>query len=777
MRLFMTDLGREAWYAALVRNVRMEITRFEVGALDIYTLSGDKQAGRTVQQFRANNYNPNWQPDIATVIANDTVGYAGSKSEIGYWRLRNNDGGLVLRVPASAPDMFVGNVRIYAKNTGPYPYPSESSPAYKQYQEVYPDGQGGEILLFIGFEPIANMHWKSTTEFPHFFEIRTSIYADGLFNTIDRNDMAFEADIKVKEIDNENDLDSHVVDGYSCVILKQHTQTQLPAVVYRVKGANRWIGYPLHEIYTPELEYPPPIADEILDNELLDFGTVDPPPINDENAGAVIASQPRRIAPLVLSFTKKDVTTWTFTSNVVSVNIEPSSVAAYYCRVRTLDFAFLGTGQQIYLVHNGTRHRLNVGNQNLNTSLIGFRHGDSIYLEGTLTGPISSITGQIYAELNEAPITTDPNNTQIWLHGTVSCHISATLAKHPANLDYGLTGRRLAGYDWQEFTPEQYISGVGYDLYGIPDTAPVFIRIKPSESEAGGTGYTFGAQQNDISSPSYLPIDYRSVDGNSVIRRGVTGLAGTGLRVFQNGTDMGLISTQENPEGGLTLVVKDNDRLSFKAELVGQAYNPLANEEQVLPTMALEVQGISNSGASWLQARFDIAATFGPDVTPNEPDPLPVLPPLSPLPNMIAAHSFDNTPPEYAVDGYKKETPSVSTPIIFYSDWVTLIGSPNPTIAVPNVSITMSDLVVTGTTVNGFIVQLEKFAPWAINPPILLADQNGVASGITVNSNVSDAFRVKVVMFDPNTTIELNMSFLTDLGPKTRKIRGKVENP
>lgn len=777
MRLFITDLGREAWFAALVRNVRMEITRFEIGELDIYTLSGDKQAGRAISQFRADNYRPDWQLDLLTLIANDVIGYEGSKAEIGYWRVRNNDGGLVLRIPATAPNMTVGNVRIYAKNTGPYPYPSESSPAFKQYKDVYIDERGGEVLLFVGVAPVANPHWQQVADIPNYLEVRTSIYADGLFNVIDRNDLSFEADTKVVELPDEVALSSHLTDGYSCAVINQHNVTKRPAVAYRINGTNRWVAYPLHENLFAPLEYPRSISDDVLDNGLLDFGVVDPPPINDESEGAVIVSQPRRLDPLVLAFTKKDVDVWTVTSNVVNVNIEPTTTAAYYCRIRTLDLAFLGLSQQLYIVHNGVKYRLNVNNQNLNSPLLALRHGDTLQLEATLVGPISSLTGQIYAELNENPLSADPNNTKLWLAGSVNCHITSTLSSTPTMLDYGLTGRRIADYTWDEFTPAQYVSGLGYDLYGLPNTTQATIQVTPSVAGVGGTGYTYGAQQNQIGTPSYLASDFVTDDGKDVIRRGVSGLAGTKLTVYHNDVAIGVIGTQENPEGSVNLTITDNDKISFRVELVGQPRDSSINQLEVLPAIALDVQGVTVTGQPWLHARFDVAATHGPDLVANIPDLLPDLPPIPPLPNNIGSNSFIGSDPMYIVNGYAKVAPSISSPAVFYGNWVTVMGSPNPTQPVLNAPITLSNLQVSGTIVDGFLVQLEKFVPWAISPPVLLADRYGVATGVVVDSAVYDTFRVKVTIFDPDLDISLDMAFFTELGLRSRIIKAKVETP
>lgn len=131
----------------------------------------------------------------------------------------------------------------------------------------------------------------------------------------------------------------------------------------------------------------------------------------------------------------------------------------------------------------------------------------------------------------------------------------------------------------------------------------------------------------------------------------------------------------------------------------------------------------------------------------------------------------------YIVNGYAKVAPSISSPAVFYGNWVTVMGSPNPTQPVLNAPITLSNLQVSGTIVDGFLVQLEKFVPWAISPPVLLADRYGVATGVVVDSAVYDTFRVKVTIFDPDLDISLDMAFFTELGLRSRIIKAKVETP
>ncbi len=940
MRLFMTPAGEEAWYSALARNVRMQITRFEIGALDVYTLSGAKQSGLTTSQFRANNYLPNWQPDFAALRANDPIVHEGSAANIGYWMIQQNDGGLIIRIPATAPSMQIGNVRIYAKNTGPYPYATMaqgatnnlltdpdvqdatkwlvgsyptptidigldvswtrvtglealvktghstaikldaadpdwnkaasqrvspnwntnlqsieaglpvvfagnarndsnqalsftcewldvnnnflgSSPiitiapgaglksfskrltppanavktnigfmngngsdtntpmtgvmyvgeltvrrgavAYKRYEQVYDDEHGGEVMLFAGFASIADMHWQYPAAFPHFVDIRLSMHADGMFNVLNRSQFAFEQTVSVFDAETEADLLSPAANAYGCAVVKSHSKTHLPAVFYRTHGAKQWVGYPLNESFVAEREFPKPIADANLDSGLLDKGLLNPPPVEvDTPEGTVISSQPRYVELPDLAFTKKDVGSWTASTATRTVALRPNTGQPYVATVRVADLAFLGTNQQLFFIHNGTRYRLCAGGQAYDTPPIIFRDGDTVKLEGTLQGPISSLAGNVYAQLNEAPISNDADNKPTWLLGKVSMHINATIPAKPDRMVFGLIGRRIDGFAWDEQTPDQYVSGLGHDMYGVPREEPVTFRVVSSDANKGGTSFMYGAgQMATDKEPSYLRNTYRDPQGNPVIRRGVTGLPGTEIRLIHNGVDVGPLSTLTTPEGELTITVKDNDRIGLRVVLVGRAANPSLGLSQVLPAVAIAIEAVSSQGLKWFEAAFDIAATFGPDgVTPPAYNPMPTLPNPSSLPQLLGSSTFPAVVTELINKIVVDSVVSVGDPTDVYGPWHAFMAAPNPTLAATNIDLVLEDIVTTGS---GISLALEKFDPSGASAPIVIFNGAPVAGQI-VTLTSGDAYRARVTFTQPDRKITAKLKLLTESG-------------
>lgn len=772
MRLFMTPAGEEAWYAALVRNVRMQLTRIEIGELDIYTLSGAKQAGQTLQQFRATSYQPDWQPDYNMLLANDTIAFASDLSNVGYWKVQQNDGGIIVRIPATAANMSIGNVRIYAKNTGPYPYASMKAQPYRRYEEVYDDEHGGEIMLFAGFSVVADPHWKHEDAFPHFVDIRLSIHAEGLFNVIDRSQFAFESVISVFEADTEKDLNSPGAFAYGCAVVASHSKTNRPAVFYRSPGARRWIGYPLNTSWAPTLDDPTPIADTNIDTGVLDHGVIDPPEITTTALqGTVISSQPRKILLPDLVFTKKDVESWAVTTDTVAVNIQPNIDQPYITRVRTADLAFLGSNQQLYLRHNTTRYRLCAKGRAYDTPPIVFKHGDLLSLEGILEGPVSSLTGSIYAELNEDPISVDANNTSTWLLGKVAMHINCTVPVTPDKMVFGKISRRLSGYSWDERTPEMYISGLGHDIYGIPQTMPVTIRVVPTEHGTGGTSFSYGGGQMDGSvAPSYLAPDFKETDGDIVIRRGITGDTGTAISLYHNGVNVGTLSTVNEPEKSITINVQDGDRIGLRIELYGS--------DKMLPGAAIAIEGISSQGFRWFEASFDVAATFGPDDTEPTFNAMPALPAPTALPQTIGHNSFGDM-----LDNYLIQTDTVDAvvttvdPTVVLGPWLSLMAAPNPTLAVTNAPIELRDLVITGTATNGTTIELVKFDPYNAETAIVLVNENVVVPGLVIaNLEVGDSYRARVTFQDPDVRVQAVFRITTDAGYKDLLIDSTVRS-
>jgi hypothetical protein len=741
--------------------VRLEITRFEIRASDIYTLSGQKQGGKTVQQFRALNYEPTWTPNVNSIILNDAVVYNGTMDDIGYWRVRNNDGGLIFRVPNGAEDMPIGSIFVYAKNTGPYPYASMGAQAYQQYQDVYDDDHGGEVLLFMGFTSVADVHWKLETEHPHFFDVRLPIFAGGLFNNFDRRDFAFEAVVDILTVNTEKELDDPIAKAYGAAIIEHHSRTGLPAIAYRNLGAARWFAYPLHDNYQAPREELLPLADAVLDDGLLDYGTIAPPPItiNNVEQGVVITGQPRQTSLPTLTFTKKDVASWTATTTPVTVSVLPNTDQQYLCSIKVADLALLGGDQQLFLIHNTTRYNLLRRGVKRNTPPIVIRHGDTLQLEGTLQGPISSLTGYIYAELNEAPVSADVDNKPTWLIGKVNMHISCTVPTTPDKLDFGLMARRISGYTWDEYSPEQRITGLGYDIYGEPQELAITIRVKPSLGGSGGIGYTFGNQASP-GAASYLPADYVDPDGKTVIRRGVSGLANTYLKVYKNDVDMGSIATPLTPESFVTFTVKENDIISFRARLDGRAAS--YNMSEVLPAISLGVEGVTSFGTKFLQGVFDLAATFGPDTTPQSKGSLPTIAYPGALTNSIGLHSFGDMANNYLINRSVVTVPSSGSPYTMTGDWLTLMASPNPTINAAT-SLEIMGLVVTGTATNGFSIQLEKFGPWAAAVTFSLATQAGVVTPVNIgNVAPADTFRIKATFSDPDVRVQLVVRVTTE---------------
>lgn len=782
MRLFMTPAGEEAWYAALVRNVRMQITRFEIGVLDIYALSGAKQGGQSISQFRTNNYYPDWAPDYNALLANDTIAFAGDTSNIGYWRVQQNDGGLVIRIPANAGEMDIGNVRIYAKNTGPYPYAVPGAQAYKRYEEVYDDEHGGEVMLFAGFASIADSHWREETAFPQLVDIRLSIHADGMFNVLDRSQFAFEQVVNVYEADTEADLHTTAANAYGCAVVAAHSKTGLPAVFYRAHGAKQWVGYPLNETFSAMLETPKPVADINLDSGLLDRGVLDPPAITiNTPQGVVVSSQPRKLLLPNLAFTKKDVVSWTLTTSPQTLSLLPNTGQPYIATVRTADLAFLGIDQQLFLLHNGTRYRLAAQGRAYNTPPIIFRDGDTLALEGTLRGPISSLSGSVYADLNEAPISVDVDNTTTWLLGDVDMHITSTMVDLPDRLVFGNIGRRISGVTWDERTPEMYVNGLGYDMYGIPIQEPVTIRVVPSSAGVGGTSFHYGTgQMAGDEEVSYLKNGYTDAEGNTVIRRGVTGLAGTQLNLFVNDADLGPLSTITNPEGSINLTVKNGDRIGFRAVLLGQQANPALGLKQILPAIAIAVEGVNSQGIKWLEASFDIAATFGPDTAVPEFTAMPVVATTSPIAQTVGSSSFGDVDAVFMDTDVIDTVVTIGDPTIIYSSWFSLLTAPNPTLPTSNVPVSLFGYTISssGTLDNNSVkVELIKFDPYGTPTPIVLLQNNAQPGGTVIPTlNSGDAYRVRVTFTKPRHRLQTKVRFQTDGGPKDLNIDTEVKD-
>lgn len=781
MRLFMTPAGEAAWYSALVRNVRMQITRFEIGVLDVFSLSGNKASGKTTQQFRSQDYAPDWEPDFNALRATDTVVYEGTTATMGYWRINSTDGGLIFRVPANVADMDIGNVRVYAKNTGPYPYATPGAQAYKRYEEVVDDDNGGEVLLCVGFASVADTHWKAETQFPHSLDIRLAIHADGIFNILDRTQFAFEGVVNVYEAPTEAYLKTNAANAYNVAVVATHSKTGRPAVFYRGHGQESWVGYPLHENFLATLEDPIPIADANIDSELLDFGTLNPPAIDPTDLGVVISTQPRQITLNTMSFIKKDVASWTAQTTPQTITLLPNTGQSYTTIIRIADLAFVGLDQQLYFVHNGTRYRLCARGKAYDTPPIAFNNGDTVYLEATLNGPVSSLTGTIYASLNEAPISADPNNTSVWMVGKISTHISSTVIPQPKHLSYGLTGRRIGVYTWSEYTPQQYVTGLGYDMYGVPNTASVTVRVKPSASGAGGTSFGYGGGQlaSDTRDPqSYLKKDYTDPEGNKVIRRGITGLEGTRLAVLKNGTVVDNISTPVHVEGSCTFTVAENDRISFIVELIGQPHDSITLQREVLAGMALSVEGIVNaSGIPWLDAKFDLATTFGPDLVPPITGTLPSLPAPPAIPQTVASYSFNDMTDNFFINSNTLVVPNGSTPYIAYGPWLALMTSPNPTIQAANIALSVFDLVITGVVNNDLTVELEKFNGWNAATSIVLISNGVIQTGLQLTTvNSEDCYRIKVTHEDPNVRIQTTLRIATDTGNKDLLIDSTVRS-
>lgn len=963
MRLFMTPAGEEAWYAALVRNVRMQITRFEIGVLDVYTLSGAKQGGQTTSQFRTNNYLPNWTPDFNALKANDTTVYEGTLANVGYWAVQQNDGGLIIRIPASAPNMDIGNVKIYAKNTGPYPYatptqggtnnlvtdpyvqdplkwrvsaypspntsigfdvswtrisgteakeslgvpqalkldasqvgwtktasqlvypingntqaveagmpvvisgsarndsnhalvincewytsagtlisttnvatiaagvgkvpyvkrvnaPANASKVlvtfyngnasaantamtgkiyvgpitirepvtgYKRYEEVYDDEHGGEVLLFAGFASIADLHWQEPSAFPHFIDIRLSIHADGMFNVLDRSQFAFEQVVSVFEAETELELATPAANAYGCAVISRHSKTNLPAVFYRTHGAKQWVGYPLNESITAGLEFPRPIADANIDGGLLDHGMLAPPAIEiDTPQGTVISSQPRKLLLPDLTFTQVDVSSWSASTTPQAISLQPNTGQPYVATVRTSDLAFLGSSQQLYFVHNGTRYRIAASGRAYDTPPIIFRNGDLVSLEGVLQGPISSLSGYVYAELNEAPISVDVNNTPTWLLGKVSMHVTSTIAAVPNKMVFGHIGRRINAFAWDERTPEQYVSGLGYDMYGIPKQEPVTFRVVSSESDAGGTSFMFGGGQLvDGQNPSYLSQTYVGPDGKPVIRRSVTGLPGTEIRLLHNGNDVGALATLADPTGQVTITVKDTDRIGLRVVLVGRAENKAANLSQVLPAVAIAIEGVSSQGIKWFNASFDVASTFGPDgASPPPFSAMPTLTAPTALPQTIGANTLNDLTNNYLVNASVVDAVvNVGDPTIVYGPWFALMTAPNPTLPAANVTFECYDSTVTnpspgaGTPDPSAVkIELIKFDPYGSPTPIVINNGGVLLTGTVAALYSGDAYRVKVTFTKPDHRIISHVRINTDAGQKLLTIDAAVRS-
>lgn len=773
MRLFITPAGEEAWFSALVRNVRLQLTRFEIGTLDVYSLSGAKAGGQSVQQFRNNNYTPDWEPDFGLLRSSDSIVYEGNMDTVGYWRVGPNDGGIIIRVPASVDTLDLGNIRIYGKNTGPYPFAMPKAARYRRYEEIYDNDSGGEVMLFAGFAAVADSHWKIPAAFPHFTDIRLSINADGLFNVLDVSQFAFEGVVDVFEADTEADLDTNNANAYGCAVISHHTKTGKPAVAYRTHGAKQWVGYPLNETFSALLEEPRGFADPNIDGGLLDIGTIDPPAISvDSPQGTIISSQPRKITLNPLAFNVSNVDYNLLVTDAQTITLAPNTGQPYVAVVKVADLAFLGMNQLLYFMHNGTRYRLCARGKSYSTPPIIFRHNDSVWLEGRLEGPVSSLAGVVYAELNESPISNDADNTPIWLVGRVSMHIGATVPCKPKNLDFGLTGRRIAGYSWEETTPEQRITGLGYTLYGYPQTTQVTIRVAETAGKNGGTSFTYGNQQSTTAKQSYLRETYLDPEGKAVVRRGITGLAGTALHVIHNGVDVGAISTPLDAEQSVTITVKENDRLSFKAVLVGQEYDPTTAQPQVLPAMALAVEGISSYNIPWLKAEFDIAATFGPDVTPPVTSTLPDLPLLQALESTVALSSLDEITPAGYLLKSTTTSPSVGNSKTVAGSWVALLASPNP-LANALTTVTVTDVVVSDPAAV-YSVELERFDPWddivGTDNWILADNVDGTQGPYNIYFLSGNAFRVKVQTSTAGVTISLTVNMLTDAGNKALQV-------